>query len=523
MFTGFPEPTANWYRLPNTWFDDWRLIRTETGRTRIASLVKVTEYVIKHSWGYQNYHDPVRLSWTDFLDGRQRYGKRTDHGTGLSRGGLQRALDVSVDLDLLERPAAEEGKVYAYLPHMRPADAAVPSQAVGQPWTGFAPPQSNFFKVPKVWTDLTAAISSAVTILTVEYFMRHSWGWSGWDGEPRWLQIDEIAKGRRYRSPEREGERYDSGIGYSERSVSEAVKDAVERGLLVWRETPSGGREFALHLAGMQVDEEGRWLPEAVPDSKTGEMKCDPEMVPVSPAQSMPETFAEQITSDSLVMRLTAQVQRLTQTVQKLTLALKTAGIPLPTTAPVVDEEADSVLHEAGRRIGEGHEPTYEANRPPHEANRPPVEVNRPSAEATRPPICNKTPLEDTHCETPAADTGAGKTPTPGGAIPEQLCEALQQLHFRGAKSWAELRAAYVREPQRIGWWIRHLAQTRPGDEKAAGFLLQVVVRDGAPVPADAQSTSTCKVCGGSGFVFDGEQAVRCPACAVPQTVSDPT
>ena len=133
----------------------------------------------------------------------KRYRKRTDHGTGLSRGGLQRALDVSVELYLLERPAAEEGKAYTYLPHMRSVQAVVPSQAAGQTWTGFAPPQSNFFKVPKVWTDLTADISSAVTMLTVEYFMRHSWGWSGWDGEPRWLTIDEIAEGRRYRSPER--------------------------------------------------------------------------------------------------------------------------------------------------------------------------------------------------------------------------------------------------------------------------------------------------------------------------------
>lgn len=509
MFTGFPEPTANWYRLPNTWFDDWHLIRTETGRTRIASLVKVTEYVIKHSWGYQNYRDPVRLSWSDFLDGRQRYGKRTDHGTGLSRGGLQRALEVSVELDLLERPPAEEGKAYTYLPHMRPADAAVSSQAMEQPWGGFAPPQSNFFKVPKVWTDLTVDISSAVTILTVEYFMRHSWGWSGWDGEPRWLTIDDIAEGRRYRSPERESERYDSGIGYSERSVSEAVKDAVERGLLVWRETPSGGREFALHLEGMRINEEGRWLPEAASDSKTGEMNCDLEMVSISPAQSVPEIPGEQWGSESLVVQLTAQVQRLTHTVQLLTGALEAAGIPLPATAAVVDEEAS-------REGGEDNEPACEANRRPYEANRPPVEANRPPAEATRPPLGNKTPVEDTPCETPAADTGAGKTPTLGGALPAPLREALQQLHFRGSKSWAELRAAYACEPQRIGWWIRHLAKTRAGDDQAAGFLLQVVVREGAPIPAEARSASTCTTCGGSGFVFDGEQAVRCPACAAP-------
>ncbi len=504
-FEGFPEPTTSWYRLPNTWFADWQEIRAKTGRVRITSLVKVTEYVIKHSWGYQNYREPVRISWNDFLKGRRRYGKRVDRGIGLSRGGLQRALDTAVELRLLERPPVGEGEAHTYLPHVRSGEAPVPSALSSLPWGGFAPPQSNFFKVPKVWTDLTAEITSAVTILTVEYCMRHSWGWSGWDGEPRWLTIDEIAQGRRYRSSERAGERYDVGIGYSTRSVSEAVREAVGRGLLVWRETLTGEREFALHLAGMRVDAEGRWLPDAR-DQQSGEPEAGAGNQGPTSAESPAQP--EQTVPNPLVAQLAAQVQQLTRTVQQLSAALA-----------AVEASSDPLgsVTGADRLAGEANRPPAEANRPPHEVNRPPTEGIRPPTEATRPAQSIKTPAKtpesNTQAKKPAADTATRQPAPAGAALPQELQKALHRIHFRSGTSWAELRSAYAQEPQRIEWWIRHLAKTRPGDAAAGGFLLQVVVRGKAPIPDQARR-SACTVCDGSGLVFHAGKASRCPACS---------
>ena len=114
--------------------------------------------------------------------------------------------------------------------------------------------------MPAIWTDLTSDVSSEALILATEYLFRHTWGWDGGWERPCWLTTEEIATGRRYRSAARQGERYDEGIGYSERALRDALAEGVKRGWLVWQETESGGRVYALHLKGMQVAEDGRFL-----------------------------------------------------------------------------------------------------------------------------------------------------------------------------------------------------------------------------------------------------------------------
>jgi hypothetical protein len=262
QFAGFSPPTANYYRLPNGWFDIWRQARqtlAENDRpARIVAPLKITEYVIKHTWGWQNFADPIRLSRNDLRLGRMGKNGRLDRGTGLgSEATISRGIELAISLGLLEQvannhdPARQERY---YLPRLDPqAVDDIPVDTTDNPdFTGFAAPTQNYFVVPKAWSDLSAGIKSEVLILSVEYLFRHTWGWQLRDGEVRWLDADEVANGRRYRSPERRQERYDHGVGYSTRQVRAALADGVERSLLVWRHGPDGQRQYALRLAWMQ-------------------------------------------------------------------------------------------------------------------------------------------------------------------------------------------------------------------------------------------------------------------------------
>lgn len=87
-----------------------------------------------------------------------------------------------------------------------------------------------------------------------------------------------------------------------------------------------------------------------------------------------------------------------------------------------------------------------------------------------------------------------------------------------------ELLEAYGREPDRIRWWIEHLFATRAGDPQAGGFLLQTVVREGAPVPVPVTGSpgnGKCSFCGGRGVVLADVppghplygQEIPCPRC----------
>ncbi len=259
-FRGFSRPRSNFYRLPNDWFEVWAWVRRVSGRARIVGLLKVVEYVIKWTWGHQNYDRPVRISRREFERGRRWGRRRLDRGTGLTSTPLVSAIRLAERLGLLEVLDGDNG--LSYLPRLRtdesPGDAFLPRE--GGEWQGFLPPKASYFLVPEVWTDLTAGITSETEILAVEYFFRHTWGWEGGWHEACWMTAEEVAEGRRYRSAERRGERYDGGIGYSVRAVRDALKQAVEHGWLVWRRDRRGQIEYALHLKGMVVSGEGEFL-----------------------------------------------------------------------------------------------------------------------------------------------------------------------------------------------------------------------------------------------------------------------
>ena len=514
MFPGFHRPRSNFYRLPNEWFDAWRAARTARGGGRIVGPLKATAYVVKWSWGYQNYDRPVRISWHHFQFGRLIGKLRLDRGTGLSSRILGEALETAVVLGFLERHG--DAKHPTYLPHLRPAaeDAAgflSDGQAVAT--AGFAAPTANFFLVPEIWTDLTSDVSSEALILATEYLFRHTWGWDGGWERPCWLTTEEIAAGRRYRSAARQGERYDDGIGYSERALRDALAEGVKRSWLVWQELERGGRVYALHLKGMQVAEDGRFL------GMKGEAADErsPLEAPQTPPAPCPEP--PRPADAARLAQLEAEVRALTQTVQALAAAL--AGVEI---AP--SQAQSTVAVEESKAVAEASKaPTAESKA---------VGGGKCSTSYTDTPDTSQTPATDTRTARSAAGGGGAD------ALPDDLRQALQALDFRGRRPLTELATAYQTEPARVGGWIQHVSQHRAEYHQPAGFLLQSVVRESLALPVDAipasnsngaGSTGPCAVCGGPGVVTlnlppddpDHGRTIPCPRCGGPSQFNGTT
>ena len=258
-FPGFARPKSNFFRLPNDWFDVWRQSREALAQgsqpARIVGPLKIVEYVIKYTWGRTNFDDPVRLSRSDLRKGvRGRHNRRLDKGTGLgSEATISRGISTALALGLLEQveinddPGRQER---LFLPRLRPPDED-DETSTSRPADGFERPTANFFLVPNYWSDISADIRSEILIIAIEYFFRHSWGWQTGEQEIRWLDADDVANGRKYRSEARRGERYDGGTGYTTRKLRDALEDGVKRGLLVWRQGQVS-KEYALRMAWME-------------------------------------------------------------------------------------------------------------------------------------------------------------------------------------------------------------------------------------------------------------------------------
>lgn len=95
QFSGFPTPKQNWFKMPNEWID----ICAE-----ISSLaeIKVVQYVMRHTWGHQEYGILKHISLDEFMNGRRRQdGTRIDKGTGLTKKSVIAGLKSAVERGLL--------------------------------------------------------------------------------------------------------------------------------------------------------------------------------------------------------------------------------------------------------------------------------------------------------------------------------------------------------------------------------------------------------------------------------------
>lgn len=284
-FEGFARPQSNFYRLPLSWFDTLRTLRTRHDRRRIVALVRLTEYIIKWTWGQGNYQGSVRLTLDEIEHGRvigRREGERmrADAGTGMPRKTLIPTIEDALAYGLLTRLADDRDRArvrQAYAVRLAAED--LPDSA--ERFDGFPAPTSNYFILPNLWTNLTAGVRSDVLILAVEYLFRHCWNWSRQD-EVHWLTSDEIANGRlRGESPAGPVTRYDTGIGYAERKVRDALAQAVTNEWVVWRTVTRSGRlrtEYTLRRAGWPA---GSWQETGTPPG-IGDTPEGPKVTPLA-------------------------------------------------------------------------------------------------------------------------------------------------------------------------------------------------------------------------------------------------
>mgnify|MGYP001270438387 CR=1 FL=1 len=90
-FPGFDSPRQNWFKMPNEWIEICADISS-------VAEIKVVQYVMRHTWGHQEYGIRKRISLDEFMNGRRRKdGSRMDRGTGLSKpsviSGLRSAIE----------------------------------------------------------------------------------------------------------------------------------------------------------------------------------------------------------------------------------------------------------------------------------------------------------------------------------------------------------------------------------------------------------------------------------------------
>jgi hypothetical protein len=95
-------------------------------------------------------------------------------------------------------------------------------------FAGFSRPESNYFRMPNNWTDITARINSLAELKVVEYILRHTWGFQEF-GIKRRITIDEFIYGRK----RTDGSRMDLGTRLSEQSVRNGLKQAIEDGFIL--------------------------------------------------------------------------------------------------------------------------------------------------------------------------------------------------------------------------------------------------------------------------------------------------
>ena len=90
-FNGFVRPVRNYFPMPNEWINLCAQI------DNLAEL-KIIQYVLRHTWGFQEYGITKAITVEEFMHGRKRQdGSRIDKGTGLKsdrsvKDGLKAAI-----------------------------------------------------------------------------------------------------------------------------------------------------------------------------------------------------------------------------------------------------------------------------------------------------------------------------------------------------------------------------------------------------------------------------------------------
>jgi len=95
-FEGFRYPKSNFFSLPNEWTD------ITHDMTSLAEM-KCVEYVLRHTWGWQEFEEARRISLDEFEHGRKRKnGSRWDRGIGMSQPSIIKGIKEAVKHGFLE-------------------------------------------------------------------------------------------------------------------------------------------------------------------------------------------------------------------------------------------------------------------------------------------------------------------------------------------------------------------------------------------------------------------------------------
>ena len=103
IFPGFDPPDRNRSKLPHFH------IETPPATNNLAE-VKVVIYILRHTWGFEDYKRGKRVTLDEFRHGRKRAdGSRMDGGTGLClnsvKAGVRRAVEHGF---LVQEPDARQ-------------------------------------------------------------------------------------------------------------------------------------------------------------------------------------------------------------------------------------------------------------------------------------------------------------------------------------------------------------------------------------------------------------------------------
>lgn len=96
MWEGFTFPDKDFFKIPNDFIESM---------ARIDSMaeLKVILYVMRHTWGYQEYDEHKRISTDEFASGRKlKNRERMDSGTGLGKTAIKEGLAKAVSHEYLE-------------------------------------------------------------------------------------------------------------------------------------------------------------------------------------------------------------------------------------------------------------------------------------------------------------------------------------------------------------------------------------------------------------------------------------
>ena len=88
-FDGFDIPRSNYFKMPNVFIE----FLPDLKGSEISCLI----YILRHTWGYQEFGIKKRISINEFMKGRKKKGgERLDRGTGLSNRCI---IDALVSLE----------------------------------------------------------------------------------------------------------------------------------------------------------------------------------------------------------------------------------------------------------------------------------------------------------------------------------------------------------------------------------------------------------------------------------------